>query len=299
MIQQLPLEIVTAIANYIPLKDAGEFAKTCRKCYFAVLPHIWHDLTITDTKELSMVAKKLQTNSIWAQHAVQFVRDVSFSAKNNKQFSSTLAATLFGTTSTHTEQEDEKNELESVQPHERFVAFGRKLLELFPHLTSLLVDFSEAKRNFYSTEETSVRLPFKGSLSLINYRADQTRFMHNLISPFRKIRHLKVQGLQVVSLCDDIDESILTNKDIGELSTLGLMDLERLELSYLDLDIELNTMRELLQSLPRLQQLELEWIFPPSKQDYILLCNTMKSFSMFPDCLEKKNNILFVRFRHS
>ncbi|KAG2198295.1 hypothetical protein INT47_003008 [Mucor saturninus] len=299
MIQQLPLEIVTAIANYIPLKDTGEFARTCRKCYFAVLPHIWHDLTITDTKDLSIVAKKLQTNSLWAQRAVQFVRDVSFSSKNNKQFSSTLAATLFGTTSTHTEQEDEKNEFESVQPHERFVAFGRRILELFPHLTSLLVDFSEAARNFYSTEETITRLPFTGSFSLINYRADQTRFMHNLISPFRKIRHLKVQGLQVVSLCDDIDESILTNNDIGELATLGLMDLERLELSYLDLDIELNTMQRLMQSLPHLQHLELEWIFPPAKQDYLVLCSMMKTFSLYPECLQKKNNILFVRFSHS
>lgn len=300
MIQQLPLEIATAIAKYLPLEDTGEFARTCQKCYFAVLPQIWHSLTITDTKELSIVARKLHTNSLWAQRAAQFVRNVSLNSKNNKRFSATLSATLFGITSTHTEQEDEKNELESVQPNERFVAFARRLLELFPHLTSLMVDFSEAARNFYTVEETNARLPFTGSFALVNYRADHTKFMHNLLSPFRNIRQLKVHGLPVVSLCDNIDESILTNDDIMELATLGLTDLERLELSYLDLDVELNTMQTLLQSMPRLQHLDLAWIFPPTEQDYRLLCNTIQKYgSLYPNHIEKKSNVLFVRFSPS
>lgn len=300
MIQQLPLEIVTVIASYLPLKDTGEFARSCQKCYFAVLPHIWHHLTITDTKELSIVAKKLQTNSLWAQRAVKFVRDVSFNGKNNdKKFSSTLAASLFGITSTHTEQEDEKTEMESVKPHERFGAFGRRLLELFPHLSCLVIDFSEAARNFYTIEETTARLPFSGSFSLINYKSDNTKFMHSLLLPFRKTHYLKVKALPVVSFCDDIDESILTNDDIADLATLGLTDLRKLELSYLDSCIELDTIKKLLESLPRLQYLELEWIFPPTKQDYKQLCKIIQTYgSLYPEHIEKQYNVLLVRFSH-
>lgn len=300
MIQQLPVEIVTTIAGYLPLKDTGEFARTCQKCYIAVLPHIWHTLTITDTKELSIVAKKLQSNSLWSQRAIKFVRDVSVCGKNDeKKLPSTLAASLFGITITHSEQEDEKSEMESVKPHERFVAFVRRLLELFPHLSCLVVDFSEAARNFYTIEETTARLPFSGSFSLINYKSDNTKFMHNLISPLRKARHLKIQALPVVSLCDDADESILTNNDIADLTTLGLSDLVKLELSYLDSEIDLLAIKELLQSLPNLLHLELEWIFPPTKQDYNQLCNIIEKYSsLYPDFIEKKSNVLLVRFNH-
>ncbi|CAO3657422.1 unnamed protein product [Mucor hiemalis] len=300
MIQKLPLEIVTVIAGYLPIEDTAEFAKTCQKCYFAVLPHIWHHLSLSSTNELSIVAKRLQTNSLWSQRAVQFVRDVSLcrGCDEHKKFSSAVAASMFGIASTPTDQESERSEKDSIKPHERIGNFGRRLLELFPHISNLVLDFAQAARNFYNTPDTTVaRLPFSGSLSLVNYKSDNTKFMHNLLAPFRKTHHLRVQALPVVSLCDDIDESILSNADIADLATLGLTHLRRLELSYLDSDISLDTFKKLLQSLPHLEDLVLEWIFPPSKSDYQQLCQILEKYgSLVPEKTEKKSNILRVHF---
>lgn len=306
MIQKLPLEIVTAIAGYLPIEDTAEFAKTCQKCYFAVLPHIWHHLSLSNTKELSIVAKRLQTNSLWSERAVQFVRDVSLcrgeggGCEEQKKFSSAVAASMFGIASTPTDQEEEAAaaEKESLTPHERISNFGRRLLELFPHISNLVLDFAQAARNFYNTSDTTVaRLPFSGSLSLVNYKSDNTKFMHNLLAPFRKTHHLRVQALPVVSLCDDIDESILSNADIADLATLGLTHLRRLELSYLDSDISLDTFKKLIESLPHLEDLVLEWIFPPNQHDYQQLCQVLETYgSLVPQSTDKKSNILRVHF---
>jgi hypothetical protein len=131
MIQQLPLEIVTAIAGFLSSKETGEFAKTCQKCYFAVLPHMWHQLEISNTQELSRVAKKLETNQLWSGRAIQVVRNVTFHRCSNKKFSSSFAASMFGIASTQTDQQNEKAEQGSVKPCERISAFGRRLLELW------------------------------------------------------------------------------------------------------------------------------------------------------------------------
>lgn len=300
MLQTLPLEIVTVIASYIPLKDTGEFARTCQKCYFAVLPHIWHHLSIGDTRELSTVAKRLETNSLWSQRAIHFVRNVTFCSgcHQHKRFSSAVAASMFGIANTPSNQREERSELESVTPHESINTFGKRLLELFPNLTNFVLDFAEAARNFYHTPERNApKLPFPGSLSLINYKSDNTEFMHSLLAPFRMMHQLRLQAIPVVSLCDDIDKSILTNEDIVDLSTLGLTDLQRLELSYLDSDIDLNAMKNLVESLPNLQDLVLEWVFSPSKADYNRLCKVLEGFgSLHPKHVEKKSSILHVHF---
>jgi hypothetical protein len=309
MIQKLPLEVVTQIASNIPLEDAGEFARTCQKCYFAVLPHIWHHLSLHNTTELSLVAERLQSNGLWAQRAIQFVRDVSLTGtKNNQRMSSTLAASMFGIASSPQQQARDQNNSSSnnsVTPHERIGSFGRRILQLFPGVTNLVFDFAEAAKNFYSStsptteEEVGSKdgLPYSGSVALVNYKADNTKFMHYLLAPFRKTRHLKVQALPVISVCVDIDESILTNEDIADLATLGFNHLRKLELSYLDSDIQLDTVRELLKSLPHLKDLDLRWIFPPNKEEFKLLCQLLKSESaLYPDHVVSKTNRLQARF---
>ncbi|CAO3648017.1 unnamed protein product [Mucor fragilis] len=340
MLQELPLEILTQIAEYIPVEDAGEFARTCHKCYFAILPHIWHQLTLNNTVELNMLAKRLQSNNLWAQRAIRFVRDVSLGSDdqiNQPKFSSTLAASMFGIASTPDEQAaEEAEENKRVTRRERIGVFGKKLLNMFPHVSNLVFDFTEAARNFYSsgggsdgssssasateteaqpTEATTsteqskenddgdediddnARLPFSGSVSLVNYKSDHSKFMHYLLAPFRRTHHLKLEALPVVSLCDDIDESILTNADLQNLATLGLTHLRKLELSYLDSDIRLETMRNLLESMPHLNELELEWIFPPSKDDFTNLCQVLQeSAHLYPTYTNKKASVYQVHF---
>ncbi|CEP14041.1 hypothetical protein [Parasitella parasitica] len=335
MLQDLPLEILTQVAEFIPVQDAGEFARTCHKCYFAVLPHIWHQLTLNNAVELNQVAKRLESNSIWAQRAVRFVRDFSFGNSdeqvNHPKFSSTLAASMFGIASSPAEQAAEEAEQSKQNTHhERIGAFGKRLLKLFPHLSNLVFDFTEAARNFYSSplpppppsptpsleEETTAisennnnpnidsedaddnaRLPFSGSVSLLNYKSDHSESMHYLLAPFRRTHHLKVEAQPVVSLCDDIDESILSNADLEDLAALGLTHLRKLELSYLDSDIRLETFRNLLQSMPNLNELELEWVFPPNKNDFKELCLVIQNYAqLYPDQMHKKQSIYQVHF---
>ncbi|KAF1800179.1 hypothetical protein V8B55DRAFT_1393754 [Mucor lusitanicus] len=336
MLQELPLEVLTQIAEFIPVQDAGEFARTCHKCYFAILPHIWHQLTLNNTVELNMLAKRLQSNNLWAQRAIRFVRDVSLGSDdqiNQPKFSSTLAASMFGIASTPDEQAaEEAEEKKRVTRRERIGVFGKKLLNMFPHLSNLVVDFTEAARDFYSgggggatslsateTEEATAqdtasteppkddqeeeevddnaRLPYSGSVSLVNYKSDHSKFMHYLLAPFRRTHHLKLEALPVVSLCDDIDESILTNADLQNLATLGLTHLRKLELSYLDSDIRLETMQHLLESMPHLNELELEWIFLPSKEDFTRLCQVIQeSAHLYLTHTNKKASVYQVHF---
>ncbi|KAL7321601.1 hypothetical protein PS15m_001358 [Mucor circinelloides] len=337
MLQELPLEILTQIAEFIPVQDAGEFARTCQKCYFAILPHIWHQLTLNNTVELNMLAKRLQSNNLWAQRAIRFVRDVSLGSDdqiNQPKFSSTLAASMFGIASSPAEQAaEEAEETKKVTRRERIGVFGKKLLNMFPHLSNLVFDFTEAARNFYSggavspsatdTEvpadravaadtmtagqpkeddedanvDDNARLPFSGSVSLLNYKSDHSKFMHYLLAPFRRTHHLKLEALPVVSLCDDIDESILTNADLQNLATLGLTHLRKLELSYLDSDIRLETMKALLESMPHLNELDLEWIFPPSKEDFTRLCQVIQDYAhLYPVQTNKKASVYQVHF---
>ncbi|GAA5807649.1 hypothetical protein MFLAVUS_001019 [Mucor flavus] len=306
MNQKLPLELVTLIASYLDMKDTSEFATTCRYNYFAVLPLIWQHLTISDTRELSTVADKLKVNSCWSQRAVQFVRSVSLCDKHqHKKFSCSLAASMFGITSTLSELQDEKVVLS--QPHEPTAQFGQNLLDLFPHVYSLLFDYKVALQNFYLSpqpqqQEEDVFTPrpllaYTGSVSVINYESDHAGILYNLLRPFKNMGHLKLQTLPVVSLCDDIDQSILTNTDIDALTSLGLNELVKLELSLLDSNIELKTFTKLVQSLPKLGCLQLEWIFPPTKEEYNRLRRMVEECAaLYPDRMERKPNALYVSF---
>ncbi|GAA5797355.1 hypothetical protein EDC94DRAFT_599660 [Helicostylum pulchrum] len=306
MIQKLPLELVTLIASYLDMKDTSEFATTCRYNYFAVLPLIWQHLTITDTRELSMVADKLKVNSSWSQRAVQFVRNVSLCDKHqHKKFSCSLAASMFGITSTLSEQQDEKVVLS--QPHEPTAQFGQHLLDLFPHVYSILFDYKVALQNFYLSPQQQQQeggiftprslLAYTGSISVINYESDHAGILFNILRPFKYIGHLKLQTLPVVSLCEDIDQSILTNADIDALTSLGLNELVKLELSLLDSSIELNTFTKLVQSLPRLGCLQLEWVFPPTEEEYNQLRQVVEECAaLYPDRMERKPNTLYVSF---
>ncbi|KAG2232577.1 hypothetical protein INT48_009786 [Thamnidium elegans] len=280
------------------MKDTSEFATTCHYNYFAVLPLIWQHLTITNTRELSIVAHKLKANSSWSQRAIQFVRNISLCNKHqHKKFSCSLAASMFGITSTLSEQQDEK--IQVSQPHEHIAQFGQHLFDLFPHVHSLLIDYTVALQNFYVSQQgaSSIPLYYTGSVSIINYESDNAGILYNLLRPFKNIRHLKLQTLPVISLCDDIDQSILTNADIHALTSLGLNELVKLELSLLDSSIELDTFTKLVRSLPKLKCLQLEWIFPPTKDEYNQLRHVVEECAaLYPDRMERKSNVLYVSF---
>lgn len=300
MFQKLPVEIVTAIADFLSTKDTGELAQTCQKCYYAALPHMWHELDISNANELSKIAHSVETNGLWSSRANQFVRQVALLHSDKKGFSPTFSASMFGITSTPSERRNETKLQESIKPCESISTFGRDIVKIFPHLSSLVVDFKEAIRNFYVGEEVVEQdTPFSGSFSLVNYKADHTKTMHHLLAPFKGTHHLKIQASSIISLCDDIDESILTDQDVADLATLGLKGLTTLELSYLDSDLQHGTIKKLLEGLPHLQKLELEWLFPPNQEEYQEICEVIQEYgSLYPEQVEHNKSVLQVHFAH-
>lgn len=284
LLDGLPLEILTHIADFILTKeDLVEFSETCKRCYYAVLPHLWQQLSLHDTAELSLLSKKLKQNNIWAERASYFVKDVALVQEKelDRKYNPAVAASMFGIPS-----DPQLNKaVKKRSPNERIGRFGKKLLNMFPHMSSLVFDFREASKNFTSSEQQSTKqdeddntkLPYSGSVSLINYKSDSTQFMHYILSPFGKTQHLKLQASPVMSLCDDIDESILTEEDLQDLATLGLKDLKKLELAYLDSNIRLESLKNLIENLPSIQELTIEWLFKPNDLEFKEICNLFKT----------------------
>ncbi|KAI8379381.1 uncharacterized protein BYT42DRAFT_324412 [Radiomyces spectabilis] len=55
----------------------------------------------------------------------------------------------------------------------------------------------------------------------------------------------------------------------------------------------------LLLCLPNLQSLQIEWVFPPSKDYFYALCRIMEHLSLlYPEPVERSNGSLTVRFTH-
>ncbi|KAI8880462.1 hypothetical protein K501DRAFT_335359 [Backusella circina FSU 941] len=319
MLQQLPFEIITSIADHLPEKDIQQLALSCRQCYSALLPQLWHNLTLSSVDELSDIAKRLEKNKQWTQRATHFVREFSFTDEDEseKKQSPSFIASMFGIAADTESRNRRRKQLEEarrgvrVRTRERMAVFGRRLLDMFPRLSNLVIDFKEASKNFsdgdHDQEEgggaataENNKLPFSGSLSLINYKADNTQKMHDLIAPFKETHQLKVSASPVLSLCEDFDESILTDADIRDLASLGLKHLTRLELSYLDSDVDIDTISTLLNSMPNLTELYLKWIFPPKKENYQQLCQCIETHaSLYPERVDSKPNILQVQFLHN
>jgi hypothetical protein len=314
MLQQLPFEIITSIADHLPEKDIQQLALSCRQCYSALLPQLWHNLTLSSVEELSDIAQRLEKNKQWTQRATHFVREFSFTdeEESEKKQSPSFIASIFGIATDIESRKKRRKQLEDarrgarVRTRERMAVFGRRLLDLFPRLSNLVIDFKEASKNFGDEDDgqedstENNKLPFSGSLSLINYKADNTQKMHDLIAPFKETHQLKVSASPVLSLCDDFDESILTDADIRDLASLGLKHLTRLELSYLDSDVDIDTISTLLESMPNLSELYLKWIFPPKKENYQQLCQCIETHaSLYPERIESKPNRLQVHFLHN
>ncbi|KAI8059946.1 uncharacterized protein B0P05DRAFT_590881 [Gilbertella persicaria] len=291
MLQQLPLEIITHIASFIPLEQMAEFASTCQMCYFAVLPHVWHHLSIHNLSELDSVAQHLQSNRVWAQRVIQFVRKISL-CSDQCRYSPKLAATMFGMVSTPPETKEQQESM----VRKRLSTFGCQILALFPHVSHIVFDFVQAIRLFDMDTPIYRILPFYGSVSLVNYASDHTLLMHYLLSPFREMRQLKIQATPVVSLCDDLDASLLTEQDIRDIASLSLTCLQRLELSYLDANTRIETLQALLETLPHLDCLQLTWLFPLKDQPYKTLCQAFKE-KRFALTMDSHHSQLCFRFQ--
>jgi hypothetical protein len=333
LLNKLPLEILIQIAEHLHTdKDKEEFSRTCRRCYYAILPYIWQHLSLQDTAELSILAKRLKHNDIWAERANHFVRDISLAQEKepDRKYCPSIAASMFGIPSNRSQNQPLDQPVEKSTPNEGISRFGKKLLNLFPHVSNLVFDFREAAKNFRSShsladsntstpENTDVnttdreansnnhdgdnttdddKLPYSGSVSLINYKSDSSEFMHYMLSPFRTSQHVKLQASPVMSFCDDIDESILTDQDLEDLAKLGLTDLKKLELAYLDSNIRLETYKTLIQNLPSIQHLDIEWLFKPNKQEFAEICEIFKTYgSLEPSNIyTTKRNIFHVNF---
>ncbi|KAI8975072.1 hypothetical protein BDF20DRAFT_585033 [Mycotypha africana] len=328
-LQTLPTEILTQIASFIPAEEVGEFGRTCQKCYYAVLPFIWHHLTLNDASELSLVAKRLEKNHEWHEKASYFVKDVSLSRSNSCdsfKFSAADQACMFGIATPPSERigtPENGSSSSSIrrgfslaqhQHHEQIDVFGKRLLQNFPHLSNIEINFNEAIETFdteedglqiakwptYINDNENCNLPYYGTVTLTNYKPGNTDALRYLLKPFRKLHHLKLYAAPPISLCDDIDDSLLSSDDINVLLMMGFKDLRKLDLTYFDFDVDCNTLLELVMSLPKLETLILGWLFPPSNFEFAHLSELLQKHAfLYPSHTGQKANIYHVQFIHA
>ncbi|KAI9027230.1 hypothetical protein CLU79DRAFT_851826, partial [Phycomyces nitens] len=310
MLEDLAPEIIAHIANYLPEKSAGALAQTCRYCHDAVLPRIWNQLSIVEPEHLCRLAHRLQNNAEWSQNAVRFVRSVNFSKENNLHsiYSSNVAAILGYPSSGLQEHRIRKPVPQIPREYQPMGTFARNLLLLFPNiskldlecdlmLSSLWCGPGADKRSSQPGQDSS--FIFNGSLKLRDYTTGNTNLLKAILDCFPNIQELTLQGSRIVSICDDIDASILSKQDIVALTSFDSRMLNRLSLSYLSHTIPLSYYQALFLCLPELYDLELEWFYPPTKEYYTALSRLIQnSFSLFPGPVNTSKSSYKVRFTY-
>ncbi|KAL0076905.1 hypothetical protein J3Q64DRAFT_1703132 [Phycomyces blakesleeanus] len=313
MLEYLAPEIIAHIADYLPEQSAGELAQTCQSCYNAVLPRIWQQLSIVEPEHLSRIAHRLQSNRSWNQNAIRFVRSVNFSKKNNLLHSiypSHLAAILGYTISGLDDDTRAAHRPESLIPRKNqpMDDFARNLLILFPNISNLDLECDLMLSSFCcgtgaTKDQGQPRhdspYGFNGALRLRDYTTGNTALLRAMLDYFPNIQELTLEGSRIVSICDDIDASILSKQDIIALTSFDSRMLGRLSLSYLSHTIPLSYYQSLFLCLPELYDLSLEWFYPPTKEYYIALSRLIQNtFSLTPGSVNTSKNSYKVRFTY-
>ncbi|KAI8377204.1 hypothetical protein EDC96DRAFT_494862 [Choanephora cucurbitarum] len=285
-LQKLPPEIINHIASFISHDDLAELAETCQKCYLAVLPYLWHDITIHSMEDLETIARRLYSNILWRQRAIQFVHNITLCGiRHSRRCSTSFMARMFGIAITEENEADYANNKEQPFQTASIVDFGHLVLTLFPHVNHITFDFSQAFKCFrFSTPEGRSTLSFSGTISVRNYIADNTTFLYILLSHFTNMHELTVKSAPILSLCENLDELLLTNQDIACIASLELNSLTNLRLSYIDwTDTQIDTWNRLINTLPNLTSLDLSWLFSPNLESYSTVCDMLKeSISLVP-----------------
>lgn len=260
-LDQLPIEIIANIGNY--LQNKKDFANTCRSCYLALLPQIWHHISLHDQQQLSKIVYG------------GYVREVSLSEQpKSLPISFEMGNPL-------------KHNVESEKQVVDLIRFGKHLITLCPYMACLEIDLDA-----YIFVQPYGMIEYRGKLCLSNYRSETT--LLQLLPCFGYIPHLTIHTPTVISLCDD-DIVLLSERDM--IPIMALDELISLNLAYLDTDVTPETLYRLVQHLPHLCRLQLSWLFPPYQRDYSRLCKLLEDhFDLCPNRIYSKSYFFQVCF---
>ncbi|RCH97136.1 hypothetical protein CU097_012057 [Rhizopus azygosporus] len=260
-LDQLPPEIITNIGSY--LENKKNFASTCRSCYLALLPQLWHHISLHDQQQLSKIMYG------------DYVREVSLSEQPKSlpmsfEMGNPLKCSI----------ESEKQEIDLIR-------FGKHLVTLCPYIACLEIDL-----NAYIFVQPYGIIEYRGELCLSNYRSEKT--LLQLLPCFGYVPHLTIHTPTVISLCDD-DIVLLSERDMVPI--MALNKLISLNLEYLDTDVSPETIYRLVQHLPHLRRLQLNWLFPPYQHEHSRLCKLLEDdFGFCPDRVYSKSYFFQVCF---
>ncbi|KAI9495640.1 hypothetical protein BDB00DRAFT_937463 [Zychaea mexicana] len=249
MLQELPSELISCIATYLPTATAGELAQTCNHCYWSLLPTLYQDLTITKPQALFALSSKLSTNKLYSERASRYVRTISIADHSQRTLARYAATSVLDHVLSGWEQQqidDEYHKEEQQQQVKQPIYFLATLLDtLFPRLTDFVMDFGLVAQGLEfgysgdspiptSSSSSSSSTDFSGHLKLIHYRPSQPSHLYSLLAPFAKTTRLTLHTRPYLSLCAAIQDSLLMEDDMDALIKLDMRTMTRLELAYVD-----------------------------------------------------------------
>ncbi|KAI7854709.1 hypothetical protein BDC45DRAFT_507929 [Circinella umbellata] len=186
------------------------------------------------------------------------------------------------------------------------------LEKLFPRLTELVMEFDQITegvrlfdRNDNNNNDSdnyilspSIPTDFSGHVKLTNYRPCHPYHLYSLLVSFAKCTQLVLHTRPYLSLCAAIQDSLLMDQDVEALIRLNMKSLIRLELAYVDDFLDIQKLCELIQSLPNLKYLSLEWILPPSLEYYSDLCECLIDLSLYPGPMIQRRSTYTVQYEY-
>ena len=338
MLQKLPSELLSCISSYLSADSAGALAQTCNHCYWSMLPVVYQEISVTKPNELFALSSKLSKNKLYSERARQYMRSVSIVDHSQRTLARYAVTSIMGHVLSGwelLEEEEERqqqiqNEEEndqvsysddngdndhhgSIKRKQHIQSMAVTLEKIFPRLTELVMEFDQItegiqlfNRNDNDNNNVSdnyilspsIATDFSGHVKLTNYRPCHPYHLYSLLASFTKCTELVLHTRPYLSLCAAIQDSLLMDQDVEALIRLNMKSLIRLELAYVDDFLDIQKLCELVQSLPNLEHLSLEWILPPSLEYYSELCECLIDLSLYPGPMIQQRSTYTVRYKY-
>lgn len=291
MLQQLPPEIISHIVAYLSDEARSALALTCYCCYHAALPHMYHRLYLTEPNHLFRL---LSRKAIWGKHASRFTQKVSLSCKDDRiRAPYAVKAVLLGHVMSGWELLEEAEEKQNQGTH--YGEFLYQIEHLFPRISTLSLDF-DLMVPYFSFSKAYHQSTFQGALSVFHYRPGQTRSLRQLLQPLSDVTKLSVRTRPYLSLCAALQDSLLTDDDIGALADMNLQHVTDFDLANVDDTMCLQQFGRLVTSMLSLKHLSLEFVLPPSTSYFDEMAALLHRAHLYPQTAERLERTYRVDF---
>ena len=301
-----------------------------------MLPVVYQEISVTKPNELFALSSKLSKNKLYSERARQYMRSVSIVDHSQRTLARYAVTSIMGHVLSGwelLEEEEERqqqmqNEEETdhvsfsddddddaeeqhgnIKKKQHIKSMATTLEKIFPRLTELVMEFDqiiEGVRLFNRNNNNddnyilsqSIPTDFSGHVKLTNYRPCHPYHLYSLLASFTKCTQLVLHTRPYLSLCAAIQDSLLMDQDVDALIRLNMKSLIRLELAYVDDFLDIQKLCELVQSLPDLEHLSLEWILPPSLEYYSELCECLIDLSLYPGPMIQRRSTYTVQYKY-